>query len=135
VGFAAVLLPHPKSLEMPFDGIAGFEAGTVDVVFEELQTSLDPQGSAAGEKLEIGAACGLGTVGCDGFGAEERLNAEFMDGDIGLGAGTEGGEGEERSNKSPPLFIAFEGCDGGAGTVGDVAEKKSPKPLDWLNVL
>lgn len=56
-------------------------------------------------------------------------------GEVGFGAG--GGAAADgdivRSNKSPPMGL--EGFGGaGAVAVGEVEEKKSPKPLDWLKV-
>lgn len=125
VGLAGVTeLPHPpKSSLVDTVAAAGFEGWGV---LELAQASFEPQGSAPNPDEKAGAAgCAFGCiVGC-GFGAD-RLKAELIGGDTGVGAldGTGGDVGMPRSKRSPIPPLGF-----GAGLVaaaaGDVEENRS----------
>ena len=86
MGFVELLLPQPKSFEVPLEVSEGLETGAAAGVLEELHTSFDAQGSDVG-KLAIDVTCGFGGPGCGCCAGAERLKAELTVGDVGLGAG------------------------------------------------
>lgn len=96
-------------------------------------------GAGAGAAAGAATGAGLGAGGADGAAGEERLKAEFIDGDVMggdctglLGAGG-AAAGIERSSRSFMPEAGAAGFDGTDDAV-DVNEDQSPKPLDVLVV-